>query len=142
MTLQIAWSGMAPSKESPGIVPRFPSLLQERFMAYQSIVHNARGLVFFGGHLTEVCTPDDAKAGWNWTFWRQVLRPVIHELSSSDLRPALLAPNSKIPVKVKANPSGVPDIELVVRRAANYLYVIAVKRGGSPALVDFTGLPK
>ena len=28
-----------------------------------------------------------------------------------------------------------------MRRAANYLYVIAVKRGGSPALVEFTGLP-
>ena len=87
MTLQIAWSGVAPSKETPDLVPRFPSLTQERFMAYQAIVNGARGLVFFGGHLTEVCTPDDAKAGWNWTFWRQVLRPVVHELSSSQLRP-------------------------------------------------------
>ena len=61
-------------------------------MAYQAIVNGARGLVFFGGHLTEICTPDDAKAGWNWTFWRQVLRPVVHELSSSQLRPALSPP--------------------------------------------------
>ena len=97
MTLQIAWSGVAPSKDAPGIVPRFPSLPQERFMAYQAIVHGARGLVFFGGHLTEVCTPDDAKAGWNWTFWRQVLRPVVHELTSSQLRPALLAPDVEDP---------------------------------------------
>jgi len=141
MTLQIAWSGTALSKGAPDIVPRFPSLPQERFMAYQAIVHGARGLVFFGGHLTEVCTPDDAKAGWNWTFWRQVLRPVIHELSSSDLQPALLAPDSKIPVKLKPHTSGVTDIELVVRRAGNFLYVIAVKRGGSPALVEFVGLP-
>jgi len=141
MTLQIAWSGTALSKDAPNIVPRFPSLPQERFMAYQAIVHGARGLVFFGGHLTEVCTPDDAKAGWNWTFWRQVLRPVIHELSSSDLQPALLAPDSKIPVKVKLHTSGATDIELVVRRAGAFLYVIAVKRGGSPALVDFVGLP-
>jgi hypothetical protein len=44
-------------------------------------------------------------------------------------------------VKVRLHTSGVTDIELVVRRAANYLYVIAVKRGGSPALVDFVGLP-
>ena len=141
MTLQIAWSGTALSKDAPDIVPRFPSLPQERFMAYQAIVHGARGLVFFGGHLTEVCTPDDAKAGWNWTFWRQVLRPVIHELTSSDLQPALLAPDSKIPVRVKPHTSGATDIELVVRRAANFLYVIAVKRGGSPARVDFVGLP-
>ena len=141
MTLQIAWSGIAPSKENPGIVPRFPSLPQERFMAYQAIVNGARGLVFFGGHLTEICTPDDAKAGWNWTFWRQVLRPVVHELGSSHLRPALLAPDAKIPVRVKPHTSGATDIELVVRRAGRYLYVIAVKRGGSPARVEFVGLP-
>ena len=36
-------------------------------------------------------------------------------------------------MKVKPHTSGATDIELVVRRAANYLYVIAVKRGGSPA---------
>jgi hypothetical protein len=141
LTLQIAWSGTAPSKDTPSVVPRFPSLPQERFMAYQAIVHGARGLVFFGGHMTEVCTPDDAKAGWNWTFWRQVLRPVIHELSSSDLRPALLAPDSKIPLKVEPHTSGATDIEFAVRRAGGFLYVIAVKRGGSPALVDFVGLP-
>jgi hypothetical protein len=138
MTLQIAWSGVAPSKEAPDLVPCFPSLKQERFMAYQAIVHGARGLVFFGGHLTEVCTPDDAKAGWNWTFWRQVLRPVLHELTSSQLRPALLVPNAKIPVRTKPH----SDIELAVRRAGKFLYVIAVKRGGTPALVDFFGLPK
>ena len=97
MTLQIAWSGTALSKDAPDIVPRFPSLPQERFMAYQAIVHGARGLVFFGGHLTEVCTPDDAKAGWNWTFWRQVLRPVIHELSSSELRPGAAGPGLEDP---------------------------------------------
>ena len=38
MTLQIAWSGTALSKDAPDIVPRFPSLPQERFMAYQAIV--------------------------------------------------------------------------------------------------------
>jgi hypothetical protein len=141
MTLQIAWSGIAPSKDAPGAVPRFPSLPQERFMAYQAIVHGARGLIFFGGHMTEVCTPDDAAAGWNWTFWRQVLRPVIHELSSSELQPALLAPDAKVPVRVNTHTSGVTDVELVVRRAGGFIYVIAVRRGGSPALVDFVGLP-
>jgi hypothetical protein len=142
LTLQIAWSGMAPSRDAPDLVPRFPSLAEERFMAYQAIVHGARGLVFFGGHMTEVCTPDDAKAGWNWTFWREVLRPLVHELSSSQLRPALLAPDSRLPIRVKPHTSGVTDVELVARRAGKYLYVIAVKRGGSAALVDVVGLPK
>ena len=74
-TLQIAWSGILPSKSKPGIVPRFPTLHEERFMAYQAIVNGARGLMFFGGHLTQVMRPADAKAGWNWTFWELVLRP-------------------------------------------------------------------
>ena len=34
------------------------------------------------------------------------------------------------------------DVELAFRRAGKYLYVIAVKRGGSTMLVEFLGLPK
>src|SRR5712691_5393454 len=81
MTLQIAWSGVTPSKQHPDVVPRFPTLQEERFMAYQAIVNGARGLVFFGGHLTQVAAPEDAAAGWNWTFWNEVLRPLTGELT-------------------------------------------------------------
>ena len=111
-------------------------------MAYQAIVNGARGLVFFGGHMTEVCTPDDAEAGWNWTFWRQVLRPVVHELSSSQLRPALLAPDAKIPVRSSRTARARPTSSSSCAAPARFLYVIAVKRGGSPARVEFVGLPK
>jgi hypothetical protein len=138
-TLQIAFSGTAPTREHPNTVPRFPTKLQERFMAYQAIVAGARGLVFFGGHLTEVCTPDDARLGWNWTFWRETLRPVIHELTSSLLRPALVAPSQTTTIKPKP-PAG--DVQLIARRGAGYLYVIAVRRGGDTTQVTFTGLPR
>jgi hypothetical protein len=67
MTLQIAWSGVTPSQQWPGLVPRFPTLHEERFMAYQAIINGARGLIFFGGHLTQVMRPRDAQAGWNWS---------------------------------------------------------------------------
>ena len=30
-------------------------------MAYQAIVNGARGLIFFGGHMTQVMRPVDAK---------------------------------------------------------------------------------
>ena len=46
-------------------------------MAYQAIANGARGLVFFGGHLTEVMSPADARAGWNWSFWSEALRPLV-----------------------------------------------------------------
>ena len=133
MTLQIAWSGVLPPKH----VPRFPNLSQERFMAYQAIVNGARGLNFFGGHLTQVATPADAAAGWNWTFWEQVLRPLVRELSSDVLHPALVG--AKANVVVKASVAGV---ELAARTSGSFLYVIAVRRGGTPSRVTVSGLPK
>jgi hypothetical protein len=136
MTLQIAWSGVVPSRDRPGLVPRFPSLHDERFMAYQAIVNGARGLAFFGGHLTQVTTPADAKAGWNWTFWDRVLGPLVAELNSADVKPALVAPNARAVVKPSAQ-----DVEVVTRQDGSTLYVIAVRRGGSTSVVTFTGLP-
>lgn len=135
--LQIAWSGIAASKTSPERVPRFPSLRDERFMAYQAIVAGARGLIFFGGHMTQVMTPADAELGWNWTFWERVLRPLVSELTSAAVRPALMAP--KAPTQVRVS---VKDVELTTRRAGSFLYVIAVRRGGSVSRVSFTGLPR
>jgi hypothetical protein len=119
MVLQIAFSGNIRTQSNPDIVPRLPSLTQERFMAYQAIVNGARGLFFFGGHLTAVMTPGDAASGWNWTFWRRVLRPVVSELASADLQPALVAPT--VAAGVTTQPHNA-DIELVPRRTATHLY--------------------
>jgi hypothetical protein len=137
MTLQIAWSGVAPSHDKPNVVPRFPTLQAERFMAYQAIVAGARGLVFFGGHLTQITSPEDAKLGWNWTFWQQVLRPLVVEVTSSAIHPALVAPDAKPQVKAST-----ADVELVTRDDGTFLYVIAVRRKGATSVVTFTGLPK
>jgi hypothetical protein len=139
MTLQIAWSGVVPTQARPSLVPRFPSLVQERFMAYQAVVNGARGLIFFGGHITEVMTPDDAASGWNWTFWRRVLRPVVSELASPALQAALVAPNAETAVTTRPHNA---DIELVTRRTATHLYVIAVRIGGGVSVVEFAGLPQ
>jgi hypothetical protein len=133
MTLQIAWSGMIP----PAHVPVFPTLKQERFMVYQAIVAGARGLVFFGGDIKKVMSPEDAKSGWNWTFWRTVLKPVVQELNSDSVGPALIAPPA--PVTVRANAA---DVRLVARQARGFLYLIVVRR--SPRTngpVRFSGLP-
>ncbi len=131
-TLQIAWSGV----EEPKHVPRFPTLLEERFMAYQSIVAGARGLAFFGGHVTQVMRPADAQSGWNWTFWETVLGPLLRELSSTAVGPALVAPAATSAVKASA-----PDVDLAVRHGGGFVYVIAVRRGSATSAVTFTGLP-
>ena len=137
MTLQIAWSGVVPTEQHPGNVPRFPTLNQERFMAYQAIVHGARGLVFFGGHLTRIARPADARAGWNWTFWERVLRPLLEELTSSAVAPALVAPDARRAVRASTK-----AVELVTREAGDFLYVIAVRRGSGTSRVAFSGLPR
>ena len=136
MTLQIAWSGTATSTTRPNVVPRFPSLFDERFMAYQAIVNGARGLVFFGGHFTQITRPRDAKAGWNWTFWNLVLKPLLLELTSTAVGPALVAPNAGVTVTASTQ-----DVELVARQDGQFLYVIAVRRGGATSRVTFSGLP-
>lgn len=136
-TLQIAWTGTLPSDTHPDVVPRFPSLHDERFMAYQAIVSGARGLMFFGGHLTQVMRPADAQAGWNWRFWDLVLRPLLLELTSDSVRPALVAPKSGANVQASAG-----DVELVARQTDQFLYVIAVRRGNTTTQVTFSGLPR
>ena len=136
MTLQIAWSGVTPNQQKPGLVPRFPSLFDERFMAYQAIVNGARGLIFFGGQLTQVMRPRDAQLGWNWTFWEQVLKPLLIELTSPSVLPALTAPVAQAAVTASA-----ADVELAARQSGSTLHVIAVRRGGSTSRVTFNGLP-
>jgi len=135
-TLQIAWSGTVTSVRKPNVVPRFPTLHELRFMAYQAIACGARGLMFFGGHLTQASRPVDARAGWNWTFWELVLRPLLQELSSTAVAPALVATDGPT-VKASAQ-----DFDLVTRRDGRFLYVIAARRGGATSRVGFTGLPR
>jgi hypothetical protein len=137
MTLQIAWSGVTASQQHADLVPRFPTLHEERFMAYQAIVNGARGLIFFGGQLTQVMRPRDAQLGWNWTFWEQVLKPLLVELTSPSVLPALIAPVAQNAVTANA-----ADVQLTARRADNYLYVLAVRRNATTtSRVTFSGLP-
>ena len=104
-------------------------------MAYQAIVNGARGLIFFGGQLTQVMRPRDAQLGWNWTFWEQVLRPLLVELTSPSVLPALTAPAAGA---VAASAS---DVQVATRQAGSTLFVIAVRTGATTSRVTFSGLP-
>jgi hypothetical protein len=136
-TLQITWTGTLPTRDHPDIVPRFPTLHELRFMSYHAVVAGARGLAFFGGDFTQVLVPRDAKHGWNWTFWERALRPVLEELNSPTVLPALIGASAKSTVVSSAT-----DVELTTRRAGNLLYVIAVRRSATRTdQVHFSGLP-
>ncbi len=135
MTLQISWSGVI--KE--GKTLRFPTFAEQRFMTYQAIINGARGLIYFGGHIPKAMSAEDAKLGWNWRFWNRVLRPVIEEIGDkSALNPALLAPNSKIPITV----TGADGIEFMTREVGDEIFILACKREGKTAKIEFSGLPQ
>jgi hypothetical protein len=134
MTLQIAWSGVI--KE--GKTLRFPTFPEERFMTYQAIINGARGLTYFGGGLPKSLSNADWKLGWNWRFWNRVLRPVIEEIGTkSQLYPALVAPESKLPISVTGQ-----GIEFCVRQVGSDIFLLACKREGPTVTAEFSGLPK
>lgn len=131
-TLQIAWSGVLPPH--PLV---FPTLQQARFMAYDAIVAGARGLFFFGGHLTQAMSAQDRRRGWNWTYWANVQRPLCQELSSGPHTAALTAPLSTHQVTANA-----ADVVVSTREEGAFLYLIAVRRSPTGTRqVRFSGLP-
>lgn len=133
MVLQIAWSGVT----KPGKTLRFPTFPEERFMAYEAIINGARGLNFFGGNIPASLNPEDARLGWNWTFWKRVLRPLLEEIGrKSSLHPALVAPDSKLQIQASSR-----DIEFCVREVGNELFLLACRREGPTSQVEFRGLP-
>jgi hypothetical protein len=136
MVEQIAWSGVTP----PAKTLVFPTFRQSRYMAYQAIVNGARGLMFFGGNIAATLNTQDLPLGWNWTFWRNVLKPVVQQIGDhSVLAKALVAPNSALPITMTG--ATAPDIEFCVREVPPNLYLIACKREGANANVTFAGLP-
>ena len=132
-TLQIAWSGVLPPRNQ--LV--FPTLQQARFMAYDAIIAGARGLFFFGGHLRAAMTQQDRVRGFNWTYWRNVQKPLTQELSGPQHAAALLAPAAPFAVTASAR-----DVALSTRQTADSLYVIVVRRSPTAhSRVTFRGLP-
>ena len=134
MTLQIAFSGTA----RPGKTLRFPTFEEQRFMTYHAIIHGARGVNYFGGGLPQTLSDEDKPFGWNWRYWDRVLGRVVREIGdTSPLYPALLAPESKLPVRVPMT----DDVDLCVREVGNDIFIIAAKRERDTRQVTFSGLP-
>jgi hypothetical protein len=131
-TLQIAWSGVLPPR--PAV---FPTLAQQRFMAYDAVVAGARGLFWFGGHLEQVMDAADRPLGWNWSYWDRVLQPLLRELTDAQHMQALTAPLASTAVRASAS-----DIGVSAREAGGALYVIAVRRSQTASSeIRFAGLP-
>jgi hypothetical protein len=131
-TLQIAWVGVLPP--NPLV---FPTLPHARFMAYDAVVAGARGLFFFGGQVKAAINAADRQRGWNRTYWENVQRPLLDELTDAEHTPALIAPVTHH--AIKANHAA---IALSGRDAGTFLYLIAVNKSpDSTSTVRFAGLP-
>ncbi|MFA6817067.1 MAG: carbohydrate binding domain-containing protein, partial [Lentisphaeria bacterium] len=94
----------------------YPTWSQMRFMAYDSIVHGAKGLAIWG-------TPYIVDA--NADFWKTIFS-VISEIKF--LEPVLTS--EQIP-EIKAN-SSTPAIKLMTRNWKNQLYIFAVNLQNAP----------
>ncbi len=130
MILQICWSGVTP----PNNILVMPTYRQERYMTYQSIINGARGLVYFG--MPVALQGRDAELGYNWTFWNEVMRPLLREMGKgSEIHSALLAPDARAALKV----SGQPELEYTTRQVGPFLYIFAAKREGPAKEIRFTG---
>jgi hypothetical protein len=136
-TLQICASGSFDRGGGTGAYV-LPTKQQARFMAYDAILNGARGLVFYGGQNLACQTLEDRAFGWNWTYWRDVLGPLVRELGPrSRLHAALVAPGNGIGLR-----SSDTRTHVVTRRVGRELWVLAARRGPGVVQVRFKGLPQ
>jgi hypothetical protein len=136
-TIQICSSGSVDKTTGNYVVPTYQ---QERYMAYDAIVNGAKALTFFGGTNPGCFSGSDGTYGWNWSFWQNVLQPVVKQISSSSrLAPALV--NTEAAPRVTTRGSGT---ETLVRQGTSVddLWLIAARHGAGSATVTFKGLPR
>ena len=136
-TIQICASGSV-DKTTGGYV--LPTFQQERYMAYDAIVNGARALTFYGGDNKGCFSGSDATYGWNWSFWQNVLEPLVKQLSaSSPIAPALV--NA---AKAPHVTTGGTGTETLVREGTSVddLWLIAARNGSGTRKVTFNGLPR
>jgi len=117
-----------------------PTLQQERYMAYDAISNGAQALAFYGGDRPGCWNASDARHGWNWTFWQNVLAPLVHELSASaPIAPALLNDRANTVIATSD-----PTTEAVMREGTSVddVWLIATRSGAGSATVTFGGLPQ
>jgi hypothetical protein len=134
MVLQACWSGVNPA-HNPKNKLMFPTFRQERYMMYQAIINGANSVSFFG--MPVALMGRDAELGWNWTFWRAVLKPLLAEIKpGSELYPLLISTDSSYPLKF----TGSPQIEVRCKESGVYLYIFAAAREGPTTTVRFSGL--
>ncbi len=131
MVLQVTWSGVLPERGNVLVRPTFE---QQRYMTYQAFINGASGIHWFGFPLA--LSENDAPYGWNWTYWYDVLKPLLAEFKKgTELNRVLTAPRDDIELKVE----GADDLEYLARRVDGKIYILAAKREGPEATIKLSG---
>jgi len=118
----------APASPETG---RRPTLAETKFMAYDAIVHGARGILYWGTHRVE--KPSE--------FWHNLKR-VVKELSG--IHNVLAAPIETLHVDITVEPtlhSADKGIALVTKRVDNHLCLIMVNEFQAPLRFTISQLP-
>ena len=134
-TLQVCASGSSDGSGSFVL----PTRLQERYMIYDAILNGARNLAFYGGNIPGCWNASDTTAGWNWTFWDGVLKPLVQEINAgSPIAPALVNPGT-----TRTLASSDATTQVIVRDGvgSDDLWVIAARSGAGSQAVTIDGLP-
>ncbi len=115
-----------------------PSRREQRYMIYDAILNGARSLAFYGANLPQCWDAVDAAYKWNWTYWEDVLGPLVREIGAiSPIAPALVNPAT---TQVLATSD--PSVQAISRRGAGGdLWVIAARSGEGTQPVTIGGLP-
>lgn len=132
MVLQVTWSGVMPERGNVLVRPTFE---QQRYMTYQSFICGAKGIHWFGFPLC--LNEKNAPYGWNWTYWYEVLKPLLSEFKKgTELNKVLVAPRNDLKLEVE----GADDLEYLARKVDGKIYVLAAKREKPTASIKFSGL--
>ncbi len=115
-----------------------PTRREQRYMTYDAIINGARSLAFYGGNLPQCWNAVDTRYRWSWTYWRNVLGPLVREIGAiSPIAPALVNPATTVVL-----PTSDPTVQAIARRGAGGdLWVIAAKSGEGTQPVSIGGLP-
>lgn len=109
---------------------QYPSYDETRFMAFQSLIKGANGIVYWGSDFTP--QPSDA-----WTNIKRVTREV------ADLQEAIVAPDPGVTVEVTYEEMGhsVDDgVQLIVRDFGGHRYVFTCNADGGKCKAALSGL--
>jgi hypothetical protein len=113
------WVGVQSYKQPKG---RFPTPLEYRAQAYIAVAEGAKGLMWYGGYVTDGIFTNKNKVEGHWDEFKNI----VTELRS--LEDVFLAPSLD-------KPSLMPDkspVSVTIRRSPKRLVLIAVNRGEQP----------